>query len=148
MQPTATSQDLLEQLLASFDSGEDQDRHAILAGLHPADIAQCLESLTPEQRPAIWSQISTSIMGDILLEVPDGVRENLLSGMSKDDLVAAVRYLDIDEIADLIPDLPDDALADVLFNVDKEARASLGKVLSYPGGYRWRFDECRYRHHT
>lgn len=132
MQPTTTSQDLLEQLLATLDSNEDMDRHAILDNLHPADIAQCLESLTPEQRPAVWSQVSTSIMGDILLEVSDGVREDLLSDMGRDELVAAVRYLDIDEIADLIPDLPDGVLAGVLFNVDKEARASLGEVLSYP----------------
>jgi magnesium transporter len=127
-----TSNEQLEYLVETIESGHEQDVRSMLAELHPVDTARLLESVTPEQRPAIWSEQSDANRGEILLEVSDGVREDLLRGMENPALVNAIRDLDIDDIADLIPDLPDDVLADVLFNVDKEARAGLDEVLSYP----------------
>ena len=127
-----TSNEQLEYLVETIESGHEQDVQSMLAELHPVDTARLLESVTPEQRPAIWSEQSDANRGEILLEVSDGVREDLLRGMENPALVNAIRELDIDDIADLIPDLPDDVLADVLFNVDKEARAGLDEVLSYP----------------
>jgi magnesium transporter len=124
--------DNLDLLIAAMESQDSERIRVLLSDLHSADVAKLLESLTPEQRPAVWSEVSPTAKGEVLIEVPDGVREDLLADLDKETLVTAVRYLDIDEIADLIPDLPDDVLADVLFNVDKEARASLGEVLSYP----------------
>ena len=124
--------DQLDLLIAALEAGDSQRIRVLLSDLHAADIATLLEGLTPEQRPAVWSEVSSLVKGEVLVEVPDGVREDLLSGMDKETLVNAIRYLDIDDIADLIPDLSDDVLADVLFNVDKEARAGLGEVLSYP----------------
>jgi magnesium transporter len=124
--------DNLNQLLIAVESGDEAEIRNLLSGLHPADIARLLESLTPDQRPLVWAEISEQHLGEVLLEVPDGVREDILKGMDKSALVSAVRDMDIDDIADLIPDLPDDVLADLLFAVDKAARASLGEVLSYP----------------
>jgi magnesium transporter len=126
------SNEQIEYLVETIESGHEQDVRSMLAELHPVDTARLLESVTPEQRPAIWSEQSDANRGEILLEVSDGVREDLLRGMENPALVNAIRELDIDDIADLIPDLPDDVLADVLFNVDKEARAGLDEVLSYP----------------
>lgn len=127
------SSERIEQIVEAVESGQSLDSiHSMLAGLHPVDTARVLESLTPEQRPTVWLGLPDDDRGEILLEVADGVRDDLLEDMERSELVNAVRTLDIDDIADLIPDLPDDVLADVLFTVDKEARAGLGEVLSYP----------------
>lgn len=127
------SSEQIEQIVEAVESGQSLDSiHSMLAGLHPVDTARVLESLTPEQRPTVWLGLPDDDRGEILLEVADGVRDDLLEDMERSELVNAVRTLDIDDIADLIPDLPDDVLADVLFTVDKEARAGLGEVLSYP----------------
>jgi len=127
-----TSNEQIKYLVEAIESDREQDLRPMLAELHPVDTARLLESLTPEQRPAIWAEQSNADRGEILVEVSDGVREDLLQGMDNPELVNAIRDLDIDDIADLIPDLPDDVLADVLFTVDKEARAGLDEVLSYP----------------
>ena len=127
-----TSNEQIKYLVEAIESDREQDLRPMLAELHPVDTARLLESLTPEQRPAIWAEQSNADRGEILVEVSDGVREDLLQGMDNPELVNAIRDLDIDDIADVIPDLPDDVLADVLFTVDKEARAGLDEVLSYP----------------
>ncbi|HSH40698.1 MAG TPA: CBS domain-containing protein, partial [Arenicellales bacterium] len=124
-----------EQLDRLIDAIEAEDRPAIretLADLHPADIAKLLESLTPPQRDIAWAEIDSEAKGDVLVEVGEGVQADLIEDMDRKEMVSAVRGMDTDDIADLIPVLPDEVLADVLFTVDKDARAGLGEVLSYP----------------
>lgn len=122
----------VETLLETIQEGDAGKIEVSVAELHPADVARLLEGLTPEERPVVWAKLPPMTLGEVLVEVPEGVRKQLLADIDKVTLVTAIRYLDIDDIADLIPDLPDEVLADVLFAVDKEARASLGEVLSYP----------------
>jgi magnesium transporter len=122
----------LDRLIEAIDAEDRPAIRGMLAHLHPADIGHLIESLTPEQRDLAWAEIDNEAKGEILLEVAEGVQADLLEDMDKSDMVAAVRGLDTDDIADLIPVLPDDVLADVLFTVDKVARVGLGEVLSYP----------------
>jgi len=120
------------EVMQALAAGDSQAVGEVLSGLHPADIADVIEGLPPEQRPAVWPVVPTEKLGETLLEVPDRLRASVLSELDKSELVAAVGHLDIDDIADLIPELPDDILADVLYSVDKASRAKLGEVLSYP----------------
>jgi magnesium transporter len=122
----------LDRLIEAIDAEDRPAIRTMLAGLHPADIARLLESLTPEQRDLAWVEIDTATKGEVLVEVSEGVQADLLADTDKAEMVAAIRELDTDDIADLIPVLPDEVLADVLFTVDKAARAGLGEVLSYP----------------
>jgi magnesium transporter len=122
----------LDRLIDAIEAEDRSDIRETLADLHPADIAQLLESLTPEQRDLAWVEIKDSAKGDVLVEVGEGVQADLIADMDRQEMVAAVQGMDTDDIADLIPALPDEVLADVLFTVDKDARAGLGEVLSYP----------------
>jgi len=51
--------------------------------------------------------------------------------MDDAQLIIAARSLDIDDIADLIPDLSDEIIAEILFALDKQDRQRLDAVLSY-----------------
>ncbi len=104
----------------------------LFAEAHPADIADALEQLTPANRPPAWIHIPKEAKGEVLAELSEGVFKNLAHELDNRELVNAIKVLDIDELADLIPDLPEALLADVLFAVDNETRANLGEVLSYP----------------
>jgi len=104
----------------------------LFAVAHPADIADALEQLTPANRPPAWIHIPKDAKGEVLAELSEGVFKNLAHELDNRELVNAIKVLDIDELADLIPDLPEALLADVLFAVDTETRANLGEVLSYP----------------
>src|SRR3546814_5592886 len=65
------------------------------------------------------------------LHVGDEVRESLLAEMGPDEIVAAVEDLDIDDLADLVEDLPDTVIDEVLKSMDRENRERLEQVLSY-----------------
>ncbi len=124
--------DNLKRILTALDEGRPDDVRATLAGLHPADIGKLLEGIPPAQRHPIWALVGPALAGEVLLEVAEGVRADLIREMGDEALVAAARTLDIDDVADLIPDLPDEVIAEILFAMDKQDRQRLDAVLSYP----------------
>ena len=109
-----------------------KELRAILADLHPADIAYVLEALPQDDRLAVWYLVEPEDEGDILLEVNDGVRETLIESMNREELVDAVENLDTDEMADLFEDLPPDVVAEVQEGLTHEERAQLRAAMSYP----------------
>ncbi|NIR84674.1 MAG: magnesium transporter [Gammaproteobacteria bacterium] len=121
-----------ERLLEALEAEVPSDVRTLLSELHPADTADILESLPPDQRRAVWAQVGLDAMGEILTEVSDGVRRDLLDALDPKLLVSAVRGLDIDDIADLIPNLSEEVIADIQLTVAKKAREGLDAVLSYP----------------
>jgi len=104
----------------------------LLNDLHPADIADILESLPIEQRYIVWDLVKTENDGDILVEVSDSVRQTLIAEMDSSELLAAAEQLDTDEIADIAPDLPENVLQNLLENLDQQNRERLESTLSYP----------------
>ncbi|OGI40023.1 MAG: magnesium transporter [Candidatus Muproteobacteria bacterium RBG_16_64_10] len=123
--------DYLKQVLALFAAGDDAGLHDLLARLHPADIAHLLEGLSPDQRPGVWSRVDVERMGEVLLELPEAVRTELIKQLDDRTLVAAVHDLDTDDIADLIPELSDELIAEILFALDKQDRQRLDVVLPF-----------------
>ena len=103
----------------------------ILQDLHPADMAFVLESLPPQERVLVWRLVESEDDGEILLEVSDAVRETLIEAMGTHELIAAVEDLDVDELAHLAPDLPQDVVSATLSNLDEEERAQVVSALSY-----------------
>ena len=71
--------------------------------------------------------------GDVLVEVNDEVRgPRLIRGTAPEDLIAAVDDLDLDDLADILDDLPGAVIAEVLRSMDRQDRERLAQVLSYP----------------
>lgn len=102
--------------------------------LHPADIAFILESLPSEARIKVWNAAHADHDGDILLEVDDWVREELIAEMDQDDLIAATEDLDADELADLVPDLPPEVVVELQKTMTDAEREQLRSALGYPEG--------------
>ncbi|TAK44787.1 MAG: magnesium transporter [Betaproteobacteria bacterium] len=107
---------------------------AKLERLHPADVAAVLEALPLEERLIVWDLVKADRDGEILLEVSDAVRESLIASMEPRELVAAAETLEADEIADLVPDLPDAVVQDVIRALPQAEREQLRAALSYEEG--------------
>lgn len=118
--------------MAALETGSTDQVRQVLTGLHPADVAALIGAIPSDQRPAVWAQVDTPLMGEILLELPEAVRVDLVKLMDGAALVTAARALDTDDIADLLPDLSDEVIAEILFALDRQNRQRLDQVLSYP----------------
>ena len=122
----------IDNIVSVLEANDSKTLMGLFEGAHPADIADALESLTPEKRHLAWTHIPVEARGEVLAELNEGVFKTLTQELHSDELIPAIQQLDIDDIADLIPDLPESILADVLFAVDTETRNHLGEVLAYP----------------
>jgi magnesium transporter len=123
--------ELVEQLVHRQHLAE---LHAKLDKLHPADVAFILEALPLEDRLVVWDLVKADRDGEILLEVSDAVRESLIASMDPRELVAAAETLEADEIADLVPDLPEDVVQEVVRALPLEEREQLRAAMSYQEG--------------
>lgn len=123
--------DLIDWLLTRQHHAEYQRR---LMRLHPADIAFILEGLPGEDRLEVWGAVEPVRRGPILLELAEGVRDALIATMSQREIVAAVEHLESDEIAYLVPSLPEDAVAALLSSLDHRDRQQVREMLSFAEG--------------
>ncbi|CAC9639189.1 magnesium transporter [bacterium endosymbiont of Bathymodiolus sp. 5 South] len=125
-------EDCLQKLMGSLEASLYEEATTQFANLHSAEIARLLEAIPPKERVVLWSNIDTGTQGDILKDLSEDVRTQLLSGMSVDSIVEATEGLDMDDLADIVPDLPESALHNLLLTLDHKHRDHLKHVLSYP----------------
>ena len=122
----------LRLLSDALDSGRLGPVRRLINTLAPAEIGNLLESLPPAKRVVVWGLVDAEDDGEVLVHVGDEVRESLLADMDADEIIAAVEDIDIDDLADLMEDLPDTVIDEVLKSMDRENRERLEQVLSYP----------------
>ncbi|HEV2606584.1 MAG TPA: magnesium transporter, partial [Xanthomonadaceae bacterium] len=104
----------LRMLSEALDTGRLGPVRRLVNTLSPAEIGNLLESLPPAKRNVVWGLVDPEDDGEVLLHVGDEVREGLIEDMDPDELVAAAETLDIDDLADLVEDLPDTVIDEVL----------------------------------
>jgi magnesium transporter len=121
----------LQVLRRALGTGTMRHVARLVAALNPAEIADLLESLPPAQREIVWELVDPSDEGDVLVELNEEVRHTLIGGMDAEELVAATAGLDLDDLADLIGDLPEAVNREVLRSLDASDRTRLQAVLSY-----------------
>ena len=119
-------------LVENISDGSLVAARRIMQAMHPAEIADAIESLPPVRRRILWELIDLELEGEILMEVGDEVRESLVRDMDMEELVAATEQLDLDDMADFVQSLPEKLTADVLAGMDRQDRTRLERVLAYP----------------
>jgi magnesium transporter len=121
----------LETLYEALESQSLAEINAQVAELHPAEIANFLESLPPKQRSQLWQQ-SEIDQGAILPYVNEAVRIELMENMSPLKVATAAENMDVDDAVDLLQDLSDELVEEVLQAMDVQYRRRLTAVLFYP----------------
>jgi len=122
----------LDRLSEALDSGVQSKVKKLLNSLNGAEIGDLLESLPQARRQTVWDLVKVDLDADVLLEVNDEVRAGLIRDTSPDDLIQAMGDLDIDDLADILNDLPDAVITEVLRAMDRQDRDRLTQVMSYP----------------
>ena len=133
MSETATpTKSRLHAVRAAIESGRLRPIRRMLLSLEPAEIALLLDSLPPHERELLWEAVDPDDEGEVLLHVAEEVRAGLIRGMDDEELVAAAGSMELDDLADLIGDLPETVTQRVLHSLDQQDRARLQRVLVYP----------------
>ena len=121
----------LQLLREQLNSGGMRSARLMIHSLHPAEVARLLESMPLRERAVLWEMVSSDDEGDVLVEVADEVRDGLIKGMQTEDLIAATEGMELDDLADLLVDLPETLTLEVLQSLDHQDEERLRQVLAY-----------------
>ena len=102
-----------------------------LSSLSPYEIARLLESIEPRNREILWEMVDQEDEGEVLKELIEDVRQNLINQMDTQELIAATQDMELDDLADIINDLPNQITDQVIKALDKQDQIRLESVLSY-----------------
>jgi magnesium transporter len=130
--PNKSDDNRLQAVRDLLDGGTLQLASRMLNALRPAETAHLLESLPLTQRKVVWELLDEHAAGEVLLEVTEEVRDSLLQEMDLADIVAATEGLEIDDLADLVAELPRHITWEVIDSLDHQYRERLESVLPYP----------------
>lgn len=126
------SKDELEEFMAHLRDEAHGDARAMLAELHPAEIAHAIESLPNAERDTVWQWLAADVRGAVLSHLHDDVRASLIREMGLPQIIAATEGLDTDDIADILQSLSDQDSREILESMDRQNRERVEQVLSYP----------------
>lgn len=131
MEARENSQANLSLLRERLGGGRVRSAQLLIGSLHPSEVARLIESLPQTERSLIWEMVDPENGGDILVELADEVRDGLIESMQTDEVVAALDGMELDDLADLVADLPEALTREVLRSLDQQERERLQAVLSY-----------------
>ncbi|WP_310554692.1 magnesium transporter [Flavobacterium sp.] len=99
------SKDLILELEQLIQSKNNSQLEVLLNDLHHADIAEILDELDFDEATYIFRLLDSQKTSEILLELEDDLRENILSRLSPKEIAEEIDELDTDDAADIIGEL-------------------------------------------
>ena len=128
------NEDRMEELQAFLrelvDSGTPRDAVALLLTQHPADQADLIEQLNDEDREQLLDRMPSDRLAAVLEYLNEDLRADLLAELSADDVARLLNQLDDDVTADIIQDLDEEQAEQVMPLL--EFRQDVEEILSYP----------------
>lgn len=123
--------DFVRSVLDAVDENRSEDAYRLAQPLHAADIADLFE-LTPRgDRGDLARALGDLMSGDVLAEINDYVREDLLDVLPAAMVADLAGQMDTDDAVAFIEDLEEDEQQAVLAELDPEDRAAIEDALSY-----------------
>jgi len=105
--------------------------HEGLAKLHPADIADIVEELAPDERQAVFQTLDEETAAEALEEVEPKVQKAIVESLDSGRAADIVEEMDPDAAADLLGDLPEERTEQILVQMEPEAQQDVVELLEH-----------------
>ena len=105
--------------------------HERLAKLHPADIADIVEELAPDEREAVFETLDEEVAAGALEEVRPKVQKSIVESLDSERAAEIVEEMNPDAAADLLADLPQERMSQILQEMAPEERKEVADLLEF-----------------
>ncbi len=102
-----------------------------VAKLHPADIADIIEELSPAERDAVFQTLDEDVAAETLEEIDPKLQVSILNAMESERAADIVEEMDPDAAADLLADLSDERSDAILKEMEPEERQEVEELLEF-----------------
>jgi len=105
--------------------------HERLAKLHPADIADIIENLAPDEREAVMETLDEEVAAGAMEELEPKVQKAVVESLDSDRAADIVEEMEPDAAADLLADLSDERTEEILVQMQPEERREVSELLEF-----------------
>lgn len=130
---------MLEQLIApdikaAIKEGDFGEIVSYFSDVHPADAAEVLTGLDPDEALLVIRNLETDLVADIFCELPVDYQSEVAQLLEPAELAALVSDLSPDDRVDLLKSLPEERMAEVMQALEKPERDDVKRLVAYPEG--------------
>lgn len=102
-----------------------------ISKLHPADLADIIESMDIEYRNKIFENLDDDLAAETLEEIEPGVQAEILEHLSESRTTDVLENMPNDEIADILDEVDDATAEKILISMEKEDAEEIRNLMKY-----------------
>jgi magnesium transporter len=123
--------DVVDVVTSDLDSVKLKVAHQKVARMHPADIAEIVDRLSPRQRDAVLASLDDEVAADVVEELSAEDQVDVIEGLDDERAADILEEMDPDEAADLLADLPEERKEALLKKMEEDEAEHVEELLAY-----------------
>ncbi len=103
----------------------------LLEDMHPADLADIVEELGPDDRQSLFENMDREVAADALAEVDPDLQASILESMEAEMAAEIIEEMSADRAADVLADLDEKASEEILEEMEHEEQEEVRELLEF-----------------
>src|SRR5713226_2957454 len=105
--------------------------HSKLEEIHPADLADIVEELSPESREAIFETLDNEVAAEALSEVDPKMQASILESLETEKAADIVEEMAPNEAADVLAEMEESTSQEILEEMESEPESDVRELLEF-----------------
>ena len=103
----------------------------LLEDMHPADLADIVEELSPDDRESIFENIDSEVAADALTEVDPEIQASILESLETETAADIVEEMSPDHAADALSELGEETSEEILEEMENDPKTEVRELLEF-----------------
>ena len=126
------SKEIIQEISDLISNKKNKEIKKLVDGIHYADLAEIINELESIERIYLIKIIDSDKTSDVLTEVDEDVREEILKTLSEKEIAGEIKELDSDDAVDILSELSDEKQEKVISLIkDESITENIRELLNY-----------------
>ena len=126
------SKEIIQEISNLISNKKNKEIKKLVDGIHYADLAEIINELESIERIYLIKIIDSDKTSDVLTEVDEDVREEILKTLSEKEIAGEIKELDSDDAVDILSELSDEKQEKVISLIkDESITENIRELLNY-----------------
>lgn len=105
--------------------------NTMLEKMHPADLADIVAELSPEDREALFQTMDSEVAAGALSEMKPGIQTSILESLEAEKAADIVEEMSPDEAADILAEMDEAASQEILEEMESEPKSEVRELMEF-----------------
>lgn len=126
------SKEIIQEISNLIFNKKNKEIKKLVDGIHYADLAEIINELESTERIYLIKIIDSDKTSDVLTEVDEDVRDEILKTLSEKEIAGEIKELDSDDAVDILSELSDEKQEKVISLIkDESITENIRELLNY-----------------